>query len=71
MKQKFFSLTWRKLWIIVVSGFILILLHNAIACVWGIEESVTIIIIGLLVLYFLISGIVSLVWRFKKKKFKR
>jgi len=38
--DKYFLLSWRKAWIIVVGGFVSILLHNFISALFGVEEVV-------------------------------
>ncbi len=47
MKTKqLFLLSWKKVWIIVVAGFISILLHNLISGLLGVEEPVFFSIVG-------------------------
>ncbi|MBR9704556.1 hypothetical protein GOV12_04035 [Candidatus Pacearchaeota archaeon] len=68
--NKYFLLTPRKGWIIVVLGFIGIILHNVISGLLGIEEAVFFIfVIFVLPIYFIVSLIYSIVyWMSKKKK---
>lgn len=67
--DKLFLLNWRKLWIVVVGGFLSILLHNLIYALTGIEESFFfILVVFVLPFYLLVSGIYSLVSFFKKSK---
>jgi len=70
MKYKnLFLLSWKKLWLIVVIGFVSIILHNLISGLLGIEEPVFfILVIFVLPIYFLICIIYSLVYLAKKKK---
>ncbi len=67
-KENFFQLTWRKMYILVVGGFISILLHNLWYAIFGWEEAVFFIIVVILIpLYFIISVIYSLArWLSKK-----
>ncbi len=60
--DKYFLLSWRKLWILVVGGFISILLHNFIGAIFGFEEVLFFIIVVFLIpLYFIIALVYSLV----------
>jgi len=63
MKTKtLFLLSWKKMWIIVVAGFISIVLHNLISGLTGIEEPVFFtIVVFILPLYLLISIIYSII----------
>lgn len=61
-KDKYFLLTWKKLWILCVGGFVGILLHNLISALLGVEEPVFFIIVVMLIpLYFLVLIIYTLV----------
>jgi len=70
--KKFFLLTWKKLWIIVVTGFVSIILHNLISGLINTEEviffTITVFIIHI---YFLIAVSFSAVNYFKKRKTKK
>jgi len=70
MKAKdLFLFSWRKLWIIVVVGFVSIILHNLISGLSGWEEPVFFIIAVIVILvYFLVMLIYSLVWLLKRKR---
>ena len=69
--HELFLMTWRKVWILVVGGFVVILLHNFIDALFGIEEAFFfIIVVFVLPIYFLISVVYSLVYYFKNKKSK-
>ncbi len=60
--DKYFLLSWRKAWIIVVGGFVSILLHNFISALFGVEEAFFfILVVFVLPIYFLISVVYSLV----------
>ena len=66
---EFFLLTWKKVWIIVVSGFLGILLHNFWYAIFGFEDAVFFIyVVFVLPIYFLISVIYSLVKRLVKNE---
>ncbi|MBU2522945.1 MAG: hypothetical protein KKE23_01490 [Nanoarchaeota archaeon] len=73
MKSKnLFLLSWRKAWIIVVSGVIFIILHNLISGIFGIEEAFFfILVIFVLPAYVLIAIIYSLIYILKKKPKKK
>jgi len=46
MKLKdLFLFSWKKLWIVVVAGFVSILLHNLISGLLGVEEAFFFIIV--------------------------
>jgi len=70
MKSKnFFLLSWRKLWILVVSGFTSIVLHNLISGLMGIEEAFFfIIVIFVIPSYFLIAVSFTTISFVKKRK---
>ena len=60
--DKWFLLSWRKLWILVVGGFVGIVLHNLISALFGIEEALFfILVVFVLPIYFLICVGYSLV----------
>lgn len=67
-KENFFQLTWKKMYILVVGGFISILLHNLWYAIFGWEEAVFFIIVVILIpLYFIIAAIYSLAKLLQKK----
>jgi len=70
MKSKdLFLFSWKKLWIIVVGGFISIILHNVISALFNIEEVFFfIIVIFVIPIYFLIMIIYSIIYKSSKKK---
>jgi len=70
MKTKdLFLFSWRKLWIIVVTGFVSIILHNAISTLFNTEEAFFfIIVIFVLPIYLLIMIVYSIIYKFKKKR---
>jgi len=72
MKLKnFFLLSWKKLWILVVSGFASIILHNLISGLIGIEEAFFFIIVVFIIpTYFLIAVVFTTI-NFVKKRSKR
>lgn len=60
--EKWFLLSWRKIWILVVAGFVSILLHNLISGLFGFEEPVFfILVVFVLPIYFLICLVYSLI----------
>lgn len=64
--DKYFKLSWRKVWIVVVGGFVAILLHNLFYALFGFEELVFfIIVIFLIPIYVIIAVVYSLVKKFK------
>jgi len=66
--DKYFLLTWKKVWIIVVAGFVSILLHNAFYAIFKIEEPVffSLVVFGIPT-YFIVCVIYSLIKQFKRK----
>jgi hypothetical protein len=65
--DKYFLLTWRKLWILVVGGFISILLHNFWYAIFGFEEAVFLVLVALIIpVYFLVLVVYSLIKKIKK-----
>jgi len=70
--KKYLLMSWRKLWIIVVGGFIGILLHNGISALLGVEEAFFFIfVVFVLPIYFILSVIYSLIYILTKKSKKR
>ncbi|MFC1626860.1 hypothetical protein ACFL1P_01500 [Patescibacteria group bacterium] len=69
MKAKnFFLLSWKKLWILVISGFASIVLHNLISGLTGVEEAFFfIIVIFVIPTYFLIAILFTLINLLRKK----
>ena len=66
--DKYFLLSWRKIWIIVVGGFVSILLHNLFYMIFGFEEAIFfILVIFVLPIYVLIVLIYSLVKLIRRK----
>ena len=64
--DKYFLMSWRKIWIIVVGGFVSIMLHNFISAIFGFEEVVFFSIVVFVVpTYFLISVFYTLMKKFK------
>lgn len=59
--DKALQLTWKKLWIIIISAFLLVILHNAVYAIWNFEEGIFFILFFLVILYFIIALIYSLV----------
>jgi hypothetical protein len=73
MKTKdLFLLSWKKAWVIVVSGFIFIVLHNLISALLETEEAFFfILVVFVLPIYVIIAAIYSLVNFIKRKKVKK
>ena len=66
--DRYFLLSWRKIWIIVVGGFVSILLHNLFYAIFGLEEAIFfILVIFVLPIYVLIVLIYSLVKLIRRK----
>jgi len=64
--DKYFKLTWRKAWIIIMSWFVAVLLHNGVSALLGIEEAVFFIIaIFIIPIYVLVVLIYNLIKKFK------
>ena len=64
--DKYFLLSWKNVWIIVVGGFVSILLHNLFYAIFGVEEAVFFIIVVFVIpIYVLIAMVYSLVKKFK------
>ena len=62
-------ISWRKLWIIVVGGFVSILLHNAIYGLFNVEEAFFfIVVIFVIPIYFFVMIIYSLIYKLRKRK---
>jgi len=57
-----FLLSWKKLWIVIVAGFVSIILHNVISALLGVEEAFFfILVIFVLPIYMIIAVIYSLI----------
>ena len=66
--DKYFLLSWRKMWIIVVGGFVSILLHNLISALFNFEEALFfIIVIFVIPIYLIVSIIYSLIKLIKRR----
>jgi O-antigen/teichoic acid export membrane protein len=66
--DKYFLLSWRKLWIIVVLSFVSILLHNLWYAIFKFEEAVFFTIVVIIIpIYFLICIIYSIIKLIKNK----
>lgn len=64
-----FLLSWRKIWLIIVIGFVSIILHNAIYALFKIEEAFFFsLVVFILPLYFLICLIHSIYDKYSRKK---
>ncbi|MFC1594958.1 hypothetical protein ACFL3E_00840 [Patescibacteria group bacterium] len=66
--KNLFLLSWKKLWIVVVGGFLSIILHNVISALMKVEEAFFfILVVFVLPTYLIIAGIYSLVYKIRKK----
>ena len=64
-----FLFSWKKLWIIVVAGFVSIILHNLFYAIFGLEEPVFFsIVVFVLPIYFLIMIIYTIIYKIKSRK---
>ena len=64
-----FLFSWRKLWIIVVAGFVSILLHNAIYGLFNVEEAFFfIIVIFVIPIYFFVMIVYSIIYKLMRLK---
>jgi len=64
-----FLISWKKLWIIVVGGFVSILLHNIISALLNVEEAFFfILVIFVLPIYFLVMVVYSIVYWLMRRK---
>jgi len=72
MKSKnFFLLSWKKLWILIIAGFVSIVLHNLISGLMKAEEAFFFIIVVFVIpTYFLITVLYSLISFIGKRKKK-
>jgi hypothetical protein len=60
--DKYFFLTWKKLWIIVILSFVSIMLHNLWYVIFGFEEAVFFSLVVLIIpTYFIICIFYSLI----------
>jgi len=60
--DKYLQISWRKVGVLVVAGFISILLHNLWYAVFGFEEAVFFIIVVILIpIYFVVVVLYSLI----------
>lgn len=66
--DKWFLLSWRKLWIIVVAGFVSIIMHNLIYALFNLEEAFFfIIVIFILPIYLIIVILYSIINKLKRR----
>jgi len=67
--NKYFLLTWKKLWIIVVIGFISIMLHNFWYAIFGYEDVVFFsLVIFVIPTYLIVCIIYTIIKKIQKKK---
>jgi hypothetical protein len=60
-------LSWKKAWIIVVSGFIFIVLHNLLSAIFRVEEAFFfILVIFVLPMYVILAIVYSLIYYIKR-----
>lgn len=66
--DKWFLLSWRKLWVVVVVGIVSAILHNLIYALFNVEEAFFfIIVIFLLPLYFIIMILYTIINKIKRR----
>ncbi len=66
--DKYFLLSWKKVWIMVVAGFVSILLHNGFYAIFNIEEPVFFsLVVFVIPTYFVVCVVYSLIKKFKSK----
>ena len=72
MKPKdLFLFTWKKLWIIIIVGFVSIILHNLLSALLGVEEAFFFIIVVFVIpIYFLIVIVYSIVYKIRNRSKK-
>ena len=69
--KNFFLLSWKKLWILAVSGFASIILHNLISGLMKEEEAFFFIIVVFIIpVYFLIAVLFTIASYLRKKRSK-
>ncbi len=67
--KKLFLLSWKKVWIVVVAGFISILLHNLVSGLIDAEEPFFFcIVVFVIPLYILIAIVYSVIYKIKKSE---
>jgi len=70
--KSFFLLSWKKLWILVVSGFASIILHNLISGLMKVEEAFFFVIVVFIIpTYFLIAVLFTVINFIKNRKGKK
>ena len=72
--KKWFLLSWRKAWIIVVGWFVAVMLHNILSAILGVEEAMFFIIAIIIIpIYVIIVVVYSLIYLLihRCKKVKR
>lgn len=66
--DKWLLLSWKKVWIVVVTGFVSIILHNLIFALFNVEEAFFfIIVVFLLPLYFIIMILYTIINKIKRR----
>ena len=65
--DKYFLLSWRKAWIIVVGWFVAVMLHNFISALFNFEDALFFIIaIFLIPIYVVLAIVYSIIQFFRK-----
>jgi hypothetical protein len=60
--EDLFLFSWRKLWMIVVAGFVSIVLHNLISALFNTEEAFFfIVVIFVIPIYFVVMVVYSII----------
>lgn len=67
--EDLFLFSWRKLWIVVVVGFVSIILHNLISGLLGVEEPFFFLLAVIVIpVYALVVAVYSIVYLIRKRK---
>ncbi|MCK5149873.1 hypothetical protein KAJ87_03015 [Candidatus Pacearchaeota archaeon] len=67
--NEFFKLTWKKIWILVVGGFVCISLHNLIYALFKFEEAFFFsLVVFVLPVYFVIALVYTFIKTLKRKR---
>jgi hypothetical protein len=62
-----FLFNWKKLWIIVVAGFVSIVLHNLISALFDMEEIFFFVVVVFVIpIYFVVMVVYSVTCKFMK-----
>ena len=68
MKMDVFRLSWRKVWIVVVSWFVVVLLHNAVSALLETEEMVFFIVAIFVYPAYVLVALIYSVYRWARRR---